>query len=205
MKTQLTFLLSLTFLFLYPSISFSQTFKCEFGEEKLKGGRSNQIICTGEPEIKYDNFESRTRNCYIRMVEHPSNYMDSQIAVDLKKETIFWTKIFGRFGKDKSDSINLMYQFLSSHVFEESIPMKGDEMKFKKTTSHLITYRNLTLIPQGWKNGSLYIPENGKSIITEYKTSKNDNNLGEYSEVRLRFGTCKKVEKQNPNHPLTNE
>ena len=69
MKTKpLTFLLSLTFLFLYPSISLSQTFKCEFIQERFKGGKTNEGSCSGNPEIVFSteyDLKPRNKHCEV--------------------------------------------------------------------------------------------------------------------------------------------
>ena len=75
MKTKpLTFLILLTFLFLFSSVSFSQTFKCEFVSEKFKGGKTNKGECSGEPEIVFSGkFSKRERNEHCQLNYFPSS------------------------------------------------------------------------------------------------------------------------------------
>ena len=74
MNKSLTFLLSLTFLFLYPSISFSQTSKCEFVSEKFEGGKTNKGKCSGEPEeILNSKISKSERNEHCQLNYFPSS------------------------------------------------------------------------------------------------------------------------------------
>ena len=86
LTTQITILIV---LFLFPSISFSQTFKCEFITEKFKGGKSNEGTCGGDPEITFSgkNYTSpRHEHCRIDIVTDYDDYID--FIVDTSNKTI---------------------------------------------------------------------------------------------------------------------
>jgi len=188
-----TQIIVLILLFLFPSVSFSQTFKCEFIQEKFKGGKSNKSMCTGEPESAYYPIQKERTEYCINFPTQPTNYLDYiNFEVDLEKKTVFWSDKFGM--ENDYRLVGNSNKIISSNVFEESVLVAGDENKFKSTISHLILFHPVI----GDNVKSLYIPENGKSIITSYDSYRNTSNSVETSRVILRYGVCEKVGKQNP-------
>ena len=205
----LTFLLSLTFLFLSPSVSFSQTFKCEFIAEKFKGGKSNKATCGGDPELTFStkyNQLPRHQHCEIDTVTYYDDYID--FIVDTKDLMVTYTIKHGvtSFGIDgmvqhhkiKGDmnekevretygKIHIREKkglIVNVQTFSQTVNHNKDNNYLgEETTSYLITYR---LFPSGVI--SLYIPQGGKSILSENSTSEGKH--GHNSWVSMKFGKC---------------
>jgi len=208
-KTKLTFLLSLTFLFLSPSVSFSQTFKCEFIAEKFRGGKSNKATCGGNPELSFstkNNQFPRHRHCEIRDVTGYEDYID--FIVDTKDSLVTYTTKNGmtsfgidgmvQYHKRKGDmnEKEVRESYGKIHIREEEGFIvnvqtfsqmvnhnKDNNYKGEETTSYLITYK---LFPS--RVITLYIPQGGKSILSENVTWEGKD--GHSSWVRLTFGKC---------------
>lgn len=174
MKNLTTQIIVLVLLFVFPSVSHSTTFKCEFIQEKFKGGKTNEIICTGEPEYGFIGNSDRNKYCLNTEVTQPNNYEDYiDFDVDLDKKTIYWTSVFGRSKSEKVDGISR--DILSFDRVDETVSqwVSSDEHNIKNTSSYLITFGQETLGKQKEYSriSSLYIPESGKSILTDYNTS----------------------------------
>lgn len=179
---------SFVLLFLFPSVSYSTTFKCEFITEKFKGGKSNRGDCSGDPEIVFGTTESpwpRNKHC-----RDMTNYMsfDYNYLVDLDKKTISYTStIFGKKYKKffKSPVI------LSIHPIIQIITRDKEPDKWEKTTSYLVTYKDTFHINiyHDERVYTLYIPHYGKSIISEYYADSN-NKADDASSVKMQFGKC---------------
>jgi antitoxin component YwqK of YwqJK toxin-antitoxin module len=158
-----------------------QTFECEFEEDKFVGGKTNTTRCTGEPELRLlqeDYCESST-------VTDPGYYSDRYVNVNLGTGIIVDSGFpNGKTGGIPSDII--FYQTFKQSIYD---PKKRGQSQTK--VSHLIRYK--TFIGE---SKSIYIPESGKSIITEYFIQRNHNFI-EYSSVKLKFGMCREVKHQN--------
>jgi hypothetical protein len=191
MKTPLTFLLSLTFLFLYPSISFSQTFKCEFVSEKFKGGKTNEGRCSGDPELSFDSTD-RSSHC-----ESDPLVLDDYVdylsyIVDLDNKVISYVeKGKGRVFKSviiKSFKHNRSSEILSVHPHEQKALVADEdtdrEFKVVITKSYLVVYKT------GNTLSTLYIPENEKSIISWFKPFGVNGGGRELSIIDNKFGKC---------------
>ena len=183
MNKQLTFLLALTFLFLYPSISFSQTFKCEFVREKFDGGKKNIGSCSGDPEIVTK--AKRTKHCEVSDLNFYSDIAD--YTFDLNSRTIFYTAKHFHRGKKNFERLNKA-DILSVHSFTEKLDMDGKDNENNRSTSYLITYKEKSSRHFDYIY-TLYIPQNGKSIISEYHSNSSDTQ-GNASWVGMRFGKC---------------
>jgi hypothetical protein len=186
MKTPLTFLLSLTFLFLYPSISFSQTFKCEFISEKFKGGKSNEGSCSGDPELVY----GKPRNEHCKVEDNPLFFDYKDYIVNLTEKQMIYKERFGIVGEDLKREWDYVEPYvLSIHPFTQITGKNKHNKKGDKSTSYLITYK--TVLPkkvtERERMFTLYIPQHGRSVISEYHTT--DIN-GDSSWVSMKFGKC---------------
>lgn len=218
MKTPLTFLLSLTFLFLYPSISFSQTFKCEFIQERFIGGKSNNYSCTMEPEVvfSYKGYTyPRTPQCKDTDKYKYEDYKG--LIVDMESKTIKWNRIEGyteygikemvEYGLEKHETtkedllkiysetnkFNYSYEIISSYFLPETVLYTDENKKVKRKLEQSLLVVSTWKVGNGENVMSLYIPENGKSIITEYNVNMTPERFGEGSSVKIKFGTCHKV------------
>ena len=101
LTTQISILL---ILFIFPSISFSQTFKCEFVSEKFKGGKSNQGTCTGDPEISFSSSvktSSRTNHCKVDSNIRYYDYLDFVVVLDIKLISYSFKSKMTNHGIDK--------------------------------------------------------------------------------------------------------
>ena len=187
MKPPLTFLLSLTFLFLYPSISFSQTFKCEFVSEKFKGGKTNEGTCTGEPEIVFK--KPRNEHCKVQdfLITEFKDYI-----VNLTEKQMIYKERMGSFGKIvKQDWVYVEPYILSISPFTQITGRNKQNTKNVKSTSYLITYKIVLPkeVSEQERMYTLYIPKHGHSVISQYNTTRNDIN-GESSWISMNFGKC---------------
>jgi hypothetical protein len=185
-KNPFTFLLSLTFLFLYPSISFSQTFKCEFVSEKFLDGKTNRASCSGDPELTIHS--SRTPHCGdgIGAVTR-IDYKD--YVVDLKNKNIKYKSKTGTLkeGNYKTNFERTVYgTILDVQSFNQNVYSK--ESGEENTISLLIVY-SVEGADSEEKPSSLYIPQNGKSIISEYSINFMTDH-GDMSWVGMMFGKC---------------
>ena len=185
MNKKLTFLLSLTFLVLFPSVAFSQIFKCEFVSEKFLNGKTNRASCSGDPELTIHS--SRTPHCGdgIGAVTR-IDYKD--YVVDLKNKNIKYKRKTGTLkeGNYKTNFERTDYgTILDVQSFNEKVYSKENEEE--NTISLLIVYL-LEGPTTGETPSSLYIPQNGKSIISEY--SRNFIDDGDSSWVSMKFGKC---------------
>jgi hypothetical protein len=215
MKTLTTQITILIFLFLFPSVSFSQTFKCEFIQEKYKGGKSNAGSCSGDPELIFstqNNLFPRHKHCKIEKVFGYDDYID--FIVDTSNKTVIYNVKSGmtshginsmvlfhkRKGDESEEEVRESYGKIRIRK-EEGVEMtvqtstemvdrnKGNNYKGDKTTSYLITYK--IVLPKHISENenlfTLYIPQNGKSIISQYNTWEDDSNS---SWVDHKFGKC---------------
>jgi hypothetical protein len=221
MNKKLTFLLSLTFLFLYPSISLSQTFKCEFIQEKFKGGKSNEATCSGDPELSFSSKNHTTprhEHCDIDIVNHYNDYIDFNI--DTSNKTVTYNVKSGKtshgmdmsvlrhkrkgdmseeevresYGKTRirtQEGLEMTVQSFSQMVEKN----KGNNFKGNKTTSYLITYKTVypKRITENEDFYTLYIPQSGKSTLSEYHTFTDQNDSSSW--VSLKFGKCENTSK----------
>jgi hypothetical protein len=189
MKTKpLTFLLALTFLFLFSSVSYSTTFKCEFIQEKFTGGKTNEVNCTGDPELLYPgmNANDRKNHCLNTEVVNPRNFEDYvDFEVDLDKKTISWISQHGG-PRSELNIIRESRDILSAFKVPE---FPGGAI------SYLITFRKDYWNSKRKQFGSLYIPESGKSIVVHYKTTHLPKIESEPSSARMRFGICNKTKR----------
>ena len=184
MNKPLTYLLSLTFLFLYPSISFSQTFKCEFVREKFDGGKKNIGKCSGDPEIIFGS--GRTQHCKDSGVPVWSEYKN--YVVDLDKKLITFIEITGLIRDDryeKSDEGKVFHEILDVRSFTETL-VRVKKKVVEKTLSYLITYTDDYSSRK--QLSTLYIPQNGKSIISTYYRTMDDRYDGSW--IEMKFGKC---------------
>ena len=213
MNKKLTFLLALTFLFLFSSVSFSQTFKCEFFTEKFKNGKSNQGECSGDPEIVFSSgvtTSPRTNHCEVDSNIRYEDFLDFVVDLDMKFITYSFKSGMTNHGIDKmvlyektrgnNDEKKLREEYRGSVVEYDQIKkvistqtftQLEDGYKGEKTTSHLITY---TQTPKD-KNEEVYtlfIPENGKSIISKYNIMTETDKS---SWINMKFGKCVKTSK----------
>ena len=212
MNKQLTLLLSLTFLFLYPSISFSQTFKCEFVSEKFEGGKTNKGECSGEPEIIFNSTISKSeRNEHCRTSSLDllfDDYLDFNVNVEGK--IIIYDEVRGitphdlrkmiKYHKRKGDQTEEEVRKSYDKQIKMFSGKRGGEilsvnthinkgMLFEKgseTTQYLIIYKD-SYIPNE-QIYSLFIPDSGNSILTWYSFSNNPSSKGSW--VSHRFGKC---------------
>ena len=213
LTTQITILIV---LFLFPSISFSQTFKCEFITEKFKGGKSNEGTCGGDPEITFSgkNYTSpRHEHCRIDIVTDYDDYID--FIVDTSNKTITYNvesgmtshgidgmglyhkkrgdkseeevrESYGKTKVRKEEGVDVTVQSFSQMVDLN----KDNKYKGIKTTSYLITYKKVypKNITEGELFYTLYVSQNGKSIISQYNTYSG--RKGGSSWVDMKFGKC---------------
>lgn len=209
MKKLLTKFIILIFL-LFPSTSYSISFKCEFIQEKFKGGKPNEASCSGFPESTFGISKIPwDRNIHCDNETEVTFYKDFRnYVVDLDKKTIKYIEKSGitphgidgmiEYSKSKGDVdenqarkkyskvreyVRTPY-ILYAHSFPQTFSDRGDSFKEKKTTSYIITYAN----PGNPGNEylyTLYIPENGKSIISEYIMFS-----GDMSWIKNKFGNC---------------
>ena len=182
----------LTLLFLFPSVSHSTNFKCEFTEETFKGGKTNLVVCSGDPDISGSG--PRTKHCDNRPSFHlGADYLDFVVDVEAKNVT-YKTVINSGESKNKVFSSS-KYKIRTLYVYNERTRINKVETIGK---SYLINFgvkwRNLD------KKGEiknehefihvLYIPENGKSIITSFNSA--GNLVESTSWASMRFGKCVK-------------
>jgi hypothetical protein len=218
MKNLTTQILILIFLFLFPPVSFSQTFKCEFIQEKFKGGKTNKITCSGKLE---ELWSSNKRNEHCRVGGTGGTGFEDYIdyTVDLKNKSITYKEKSGTtpYGIDEmvlyhkgegdntsEDEIrkrygevhtyNMKREIVSIKTFSQIDQRLGGDSKKRETTSHLITYkwisRSRDFEGKGIQNdlfSTLYIPENGESVISGYVMNTGRSSV---SSVNLRFGKC---------------
>jgi len=210
-KTNLTFLLSLTFFFIFPFVSHSTTFKCEFITEKFKGGKLNEATCSGDPEIAFstDQYtEKRSEHC---KPELPVSYTDFiDYVVDLDKRLITYTEIsqYTERGlaylkqnitedlkKNKKDyewyigdlesvkEHKYSFKILTVQYFNEIVA--GESRK-----SLFITYKKKSKYTSKPSDRfySLYIPPQGKSIHTGYVSNPFPGKRNSW--VNIKFGKC---------------
>jgi hypothetical protein len=199
MKPKLIFILSLTFLFLYPSISLSQTFKCEFIQEKFKGGKTNEGTCTGDPEILFSHKSYVSpRNKHCEVDEKVFSYEDyTNYIVDLENKKITFTSRKGVLvkGSQVQETTGIENDILNIYPFTQ-IKNNGEIDGKSKTTSYLVTYKSP--FPDFMKNilideyfHTLYIPQHGKSIISSYYNNiSQPDRKGDSSFINMRFGKC---------------
>jgi hypothetical protein len=94
-------------------------------------------------------------------------------------------KIYGKINK-----YNITREILSSHSFTQMVYQSAENGLKKVTTkSYLITYKR-EYPPEISKNEgilTLYIPEHGKSIISDYSMTVKPDNA---SWVSMQFGKC---------------
>jgi hypothetical protein len=222
MKTKLlTFLLALTFLFLFSSISFSQTFKCEFVSEKFKGGKTNKGECSGEPEILFSGkFTKVERTEHCRLSSPSSTYEDYlDFKVDVEKKVISYNEVQGitrhelnemieyhkrkgsKTEKEVRESYDKKSKMFSGKRKGEILSVNthiNEGMLYEKgleTTQYLIVYKS-SYIPNE-EIYSLYIPDSGNSILTWYNFSNNQSHKGSW--VNHRFGKCVNTSKEKIN------
>ena len=218
MNTHRTYFVTSIFIViaLFPSVSYSTTFKCEFIQEKFKGGKSNVGSCSGDPEITYStNKYTSPRNKQCEDKTYVSSYSDFQdFVVDLDNKTISYVEVSGttQYGVDmmvayhkklgdkdekearkiygKIHKYDITREILSSHSFTQMVYQSAENGLKKVTTkSYLITYKR-EYPPEISKNEgilTLYIPENGKSIISDYNMTVRPDNS---SWVSMQFGKC---------------
>ena len=212
MKTKpLTFLLAITFVFIFPFVSHSTTFKCEFVAEKFKGGKTNVGTCSGDPEIVFGTKQypaKRSLHCSNKTPVSYDDYID--YVVDLDKRLITYT--------NKRQNTEVGLAMMMEHISESTFENKEDyelyietlkavkEYKFSEKIltiqsfnqtfdgsgkSLVITYKHITALSRPDRPEeifySLYIPPNGKSILTKYITQPLDSTA---SWVNHKFGKC---------------
>jgi hypothetical protein len=180
------------FLFLSPSISFSQTFKCEFVTEKFKGGKSNTGNCSGDPEIVFSvgvSQKPRTEHCEVDDNTFFEDYYDYIVSID--DRTITYTEKSGKVtSMGKGLMIKHSYNILSTKPFIQYVSEGG---KRNPSISYLITYlQSFPKQPSTDENVfTIYIPHHGKSIISTYITNSGfTHNRGFSSWIKMKFGKC---------------
>jgi hypothetical protein len=207
-----TQIIILILLFLFPSVSFSQTFKCEFVSEKFKGGKSNEGRCSGDPETVFKSKFSkpeRTEHCVLQYSGSTyDDYLD--FRVNLEKKTVSYNQVrgitthklnesieyFKRNGRKTEEEVREMYD-KQNKMFSGNSKGKilsvnthintGMLEKGSETTQYLIIYKEMYLPNE--QMYSLFIPDNGKSILTWYNFNNNPD-YGRSSWIDLRFGKC---------------
>jgi hypothetical protein len=196
MKNLTTQIIILILLFMFPTVSFSQTFKCEFIQEKFKGGKSNKGECSGDPEIVF-SFKG-----YVHPRNEHCNVEDSLIYVDFKDyvvnlnyKAMIYKERTGLVGEDKKEEWRYKEpHILSIHPITQMIGKNIHNTKGDKSTSYLITYK--TLLPKEVSENqriyTLYIPHHGRSIISEY-IIPSEFDTDESSWVSMKFGKCVKT------------
>jgi hypothetical protein len=200
MKKLTTQIITLIFLFLFPSVSFSQTFKCEFITEKFKGGKSNTGSCSGDPELRFQSTD-RSSHCESDPLDL-DNYVDFlNYIVDIDNKVISYVeKGKGGFPQERGNPFkhNRSREILSVIPHSERIFLLGDGgKKFKSITtksylviSKLLYENDLMNDPLDENLSTLYIPENGKSIITGFGSFGVGGGGEETSYGRMKFGKC---------------
>jgi hypothetical protein len=197
------------FIFIFPVKVFSKTFKCEFVQEKFDGGQSNEATCSGTGEIAMGL--KRTEHCKVDFpVFSFSDYID--FNVDLNQKTIAYTAVRGvtdygikhmildhkKKGDKTEEEVRKDYSkvykrkqegfnILSINTYQSSPVLFGKEPLM---TNYLIVYKDSYLDSKRPDEHlySLFIPNNGHSIITEYNSSRT--RKGESSWVNVKFGKC---------------
>lgn len=211
MKITTTQITILAFLFLFPSVSFSQTFKCEFMQEDFLDGRSNESSCSGTPESVFGLNYSRTQHCKFKDIDRYTNY---SLIADLKTKKITYSVIYGNtrryieekvaYHKNQGDmdkhevrqkyskieKYDYISDILSAHPFVQIFSSRAGDYGDVKSTSHLITFKRKLSNPEDESLFTVYIPENGKSIMSEYVLSSL---RGENSWLNMNFGKCVKT------------
>ena len=192
LKTLTTQIIILILLFQFPSVSFSQTFKCEFIQEKFEGGSSNNGICSGDPELNLGR--KSNDHCWTEPINNGyEDYLDFE--VDLNSGVINWIRRF-EFSKDyltknKSNSepkqVEQTGKVISHYFFKQR---KGLGALTKYTDSYIIIYTQESMYNDIVR--TLYIPQNGKSIISRHITNADLLFGKESSWLNIRFGTCGK-------------
>jgi hypothetical protein len=209
MKNLTTQITILTFLFLFPSISFSQTFKCEFIQEKFESGKSNGGTCSGDPEISMSSsLEPRSREKHCRYNSTSSNYTDYlDFNIDLDKKTISYHEVQGvplhmmreriKYHQRKGDKTEEEVRKSFDYLKKFSGDRKGEVLSVNThlnrgmtdhpTIQYLIVYKE-GYVPNEYIY-SLFIPNNGKSILTWY-SFVDKSSIGKSSWVDMKFGKC---------------
>jgi hypothetical protein len=192
MKNLTIQIIILIFLILFPSVSFSQTFKCEFVSEKFKGGLSYSGSCSGDPVLSNETLSRMgKRNEFCKTsTSSPLLYTEYiDYVVDLDNKTIKYIENMGSGVTEvKSFSNKRSFDILSVNPFTQiTITEKLEQIQ---TTSYLVTYKSkIGKIFKREEFYSLYIPNNGKSIVSSYHQSQ-DTRKGTYSMVKMLFGKC---------------
>ena len=148
LTTQISILL---ILFIFPSISFSQTFKCEFVSEKFKGGKSNQGTCTGDPEISFSSSvktSSRTNHCKVDSNIRYYDYLDFVVVLDIKLISYSFKSKMTNHGIDKM----VLYEKKKGNVDEKEVREKfrNSVMEYDQIMKILST-QTFTQLEDGFK------------------------------------------------------
>lgn len=203
LKTQITILI---ILFVFPSISLSQTFKCEFISEKFKGGKSNEGSCSGDPEIIFSSrgyTHPRNQHCKLEDNHRFNDYLNFIVDMDKKMVSYSFRSGLTEFGLDdmvlyekrkgntNEIQVREKYRNLMEYDSRNTISSVQEFTQLENNVSgnninFLITFGSKT---KGWSDdiNTLFIPVNGNSILSFYNlVSDPDRN----SWVKLKFGKC---------------
>jgi hypothetical protein len=196
MKTLTTHITILVFLFLFPSVSFSQTFKCEFIQEKDEDGSSNNGVCFFDPELRGDR--RNNEHCWTKQITERDIYEDYlDFKVDVDKGVVNWTRRvesstnYRTTNRTTSEPSKTQEtgKIVSFYSFPQVL-QRG--MNSKVTVSYIIVYTQRSKY-FGEFVRTLYIPQNGKSIISNYRIHMDlFNDRIKSSSLDMRFGTCEK-------------
>jgi hypothetical protein len=210
MKTLTTQITILIFLFLFPSTSFSQTFKCEFVSEKFRGGKSNEGACSGDPEIVLSskvNPSPRTKHCDVMDNHNFNDLLDFNVDLDKKMITYSYKSGMTEYGVDDMvsykkrkgnidekkvrEQYSKLLEFDSRYIVssvQQFTQRLNDRYTGEKTTNYLITFTRTDQYGNEEVN-TLFIPKNEKSILSSYDIiSKPDKGSGSW--INMKFGRC---------------